>query len=53
MLFAAGVGSACGLRQFLLAIGATILALITLRGVMYLERKLLRRSVGAPPGSKS
>jgi putative Mg2+ transporter-C (MgtC) family protein len=53
MLFAAAVGSACGLRQFLLAIGATILALITLRGVMYLERKLRRRSVAPPSGSKS
>src|SRR6266508_2798423 len=53
MLFAAAVGSACGLRQFLLAIGATILALITLRGVMYLERKLLRRSVAPPRGPKS
>ncbi len=53
MLFSAAVGSACGLRQFLLAIGATILALLTLRGVMYLEHKLLRRSAAPPPGSKS
>jgi len=53
MLFSAAVGSAVGLRQFLLAIGATVLALITLRGVMVLEDKLLRRRGGASPGPTS
>jgi putative Mg2+ transporter-C (MgtC) family protein len=49
MLFAAAVGSAVGLRQFLLAIGATVLALVTLRGVKFLEDRLLRRP--QPPSS--
>ena len=49
MLFAAAVGSAVGLRQYVLAVGATILALITLRGLMYVEDKLVRRA-GPPPG---
>jgi putative Mg2+ transporter-C (MgtC) family protein len=43
MLFSAAVGSAVGLRQFLLAIGATVLALVTLRGVRLIEDRLLRR----------
>jgi putative Mg2+ transporter-C (MgtC) family protein len=44
MLFAAAVGSAVGLRQFVLAIGAAILAVATLRGVMFLENRLRRRA---------
>jgi uncharacterized membrane protein YhiD involved in acid resistance len=47
MLFSAAVGSAVGLRQFVLAVGATILALVTLRGLLYVEVKLRRR----PPDS--
>ena len=47
MLFAAAVGSAVGLRQFVLAIGAAILAVLTLRGVMMLETKLRRRASGS------
>ncbi len=50
MLFSAGVGSACGLRQFLLAVGATILALLTLRGFKILEGRIRRRPPGPPPG---
>jgi putative Mg2+ transporter-C (MgtC) family protein len=50
MLFSAAVGSAVGLRQFLLAIGATVLALLTLRGVMYFEEKLVRRRGGGSAG---
>jgi len=42
MLFAASVGSAAGLGQFALAIGATLLALATLRGVKRLEERLRR-----------
>ena len=40
MLFAASVGSASGLGQFALAIGATLLALATLKGVKRLEGKI-------------
>ena len=54
MLFAAAVGSAVGLRQFVLAIGAAVLAVGTLRGVMLLENRLRRRpsdSTGRPRNS--
>jgi putative Mg2+ transporter-C (MgtC) family protein len=51
MLFAAAVGSAVGLRQFLLAIGATILALATLRLVLSLEGRLPRGGGGSPDRS--
>jgi uncharacterized membrane protein YhiD involved in acid resistance len=50
----AAVGSAVGLRQFVLTIGAAILAVATLRGVMLLENKLRRRapdSSGRPRNS--
>ncbi len=50
MLFAAAVGVATGLRQFALAVGATLLALVTLRGVRFLEAKI-RREPPSPPGS--
>jgi putative Mg2+ transporter-C (MgtC) family protein len=42
MLFAAAVGVATGLHQFALAVGATFLALVTLRGVRRLEGKIRR-----------
>ena len=48
MLFAAAVGSAVGLRQFVLGIGAAFLALGTLRGMLYIERKLRTR----PPDTR-
>jgi putative Mg2+ transporter-C (MgtC) family protein len=47
MLFSATVGSAVGLRQYLLAVGAAILALVTLRGVRTIEDKVLRRRPAA------
>ena len=50
MLFSAAVGSAVGLQQFLLAIGATVLALITLRGMKFIEDRLLRRSHASSAG---
>jgi putative Mg2+ transporter-C (MgtC) family protein len=57
MLFAAAVGSAVGLRLFLVAIGATLLALATLRGMRFLEEKFLEEKLrrSAPPsgGEKS
>ena len=53
MLFSAAVGSAVGLRLFLLAIGATILALITLRGFTAIEAVIRRRASARPPGSQS
>ena len=43
LLFAAAVGSAVGLRQFVLGIGASLLAVATLRGVLSVERKLRSR----------
>ncbi len=48
MLFAAAVGVAVGLREVPLAVGATLLALATLRGVKYLEVKLRRQPPSAP-----
>lgn len=43
LLFAAAVGGSVALKQFVLAVGATILALVTLRGLGVFERKLARR----------
>jgi putative Mg2+ transporter-C (MgtC) family protein len=48
MLFAATVGASAALRQYGLSVGATLLALITLRAVRLLEGKLRNR--GKPPG---
>jgi len=50
MLFSAAVGSAVGLRLFVLAVGGTLLALVTLRGLLRVEDKLLRRPSASPPG---
>jgi putative Mg2+ transporter-C (MgtC) family protein len=55
MLFAAAVGSAVGLRLFVVAIGATLLALVTLRGMMFLEERFLeanRPRPGPPSGGQ-
>jgi putative Mg2+ transporter-C (MgtC) family protein len=53
MLFSAAIGSAVGLSLFLLAIGATLLALFTLRGLLLIEARV-RRQTGEdtrnPPG---
>jgi putative Mg2+ transporter-C (MgtC) family protein len=35
---------------FVLAVGATVLALVTLRGLMYVEDRLLGRPPASPPG---
>jgi putative Mg2+ transporter-C (MgtC) family protein len=43
MLFAATVGASASLRQYTLAAGATLLALVTLRAVRLLEERLRRR----------
>jgi putative Mg2+ transporter-C (MgtC) family protein len=51
MLFSAAVGSAVGLRLFLVAIGGTVLALVTLRGLMRLEEFVRRRRSDSPPES--
>ncbi len=48
MLFAAAVGVAVGLREVTLGAGATLLALVTLRGVKRLEGKLRRQPPSAP-----
>lgn len=40
ILLAASVGISIGLRQFTLAIGVTLLALIALRGVNYIQSKV-------------
>jgi putative Mg2+ transporter-C (MgtC) family protein len=49
LLFSATVGSAVGLRLFLLAAGATALALVTLRGFLVLENAIRRRAENRPP----
>jgi putative Mg2+ transporter-C (MgtC) family protein len=48
MLFAAAVGVATGLRQFTLAVGAAVLAVVTLRGVGFLEGKIRRGPPSRP-----
>lgn len=40
LLLSGGIGIATSLRQFVLAVGITLLALIVLRGLVLLERKL-------------
>jgi putative Mg2+ transporter-C (MgtC) family protein len=47
LLFAAAIGATVGLEQFHLAVGVTLLALSTLRGLGALEEKL--RARGSPP----
>jgi putative Mg2+ transporter-C (MgtC) family protein len=42
ILVAAGVGIAVALSQLILAVGVTILTLVTLRGVPFLEKRLSR-----------
>ena len=44
ILFAAAVGVCVALSQLVLAIGVTVLVLVTLRGVGFVERLLERRS---------
>jgi len=46
LLFAAAVGGSVALHQYVLAIGGTILVLITLRGLGLFERKLIRMRDG-------
>jgi putative Mg2+ transporter-C (MgtC) family protein len=43
ILFAAAVGVSVALSQWVLAIGATLLVLITLRGLGFLQRRLWKR----------
>lgn len=43
ILFAAAVGVCVALRQFVLALGVTLLALLTLRAVKWVEGRFLRR----------
>ncbi len=50
MLFAAAVGVAVALRQFPLAVGATLLALGTLRGLKWVEGWIARRRSARLPG---
>jgi putative Mg2+ transporter-C (MgtC) family protein len=52
MLFAATVGASASLRQYVLAVGATLFALVTLRFVRWIEQRIRdRRSADSPsPG---
>jgi putative Mg2+ transporter-C (MgtC) family protein len=50
MLFAATIGASAALRQYGLGVGATALALVTLRGLRLLEGKLRARR-SPPPSS--
>lgn len=40
LLFSASVGICVALRQFVLAVGVTLLSLLVLRGVLFVEQKL-------------
>ena len=53
MLFAATVGASTSLRQYTLAAGATLLALVTLRIVRRIEEKLRDRRRSATPSRDS
>jgi putative Mg2+ transporter-C (MgtC) family protein len=46
LLFAAGVGVSVALLQFVVAIGGTIMVLVTLRVMGWLEHLLARRRKG-------
>lgn len=49
LLFVAAIGATVGLEQFPLAVGVTLLALMTLRGLRVLEKKLRDRRASLPP----
>ena len=49
LLFVAAIGATVGLEQFPLAVGVTLLALATLRGLRAVEKKLRQRRVPPPP----
>jgi putative Mg2+ transporter-C (MgtC) family protein len=49
LLLVAAIGATVGLEQFPLAVGVTLLALATLRGLRVLEEKLRRRGGFRPP----
>jgi putative Mg2+ transporter-C (MgtC) family protein len=49
LLFVAAIGATVGLEQFPLAVGVTLLALVTLRGLRAVEKKLRQRRVPPPP----
>lgn len=47
VLFSGGIGVAVGVRQWWLAIGATLLALLVLRGLQQVEVRIRRRAEAA------
>ncbi len=49
LLFVAAIGATVGLEQFPLAVGVTLLALATLRGLRVIEKKLRERRISPPP----
>ena len=49
LLFVAAIGATVGLEQFPLAVGVTLLALVTLRGLRAVDKKLRQRRVPPPP----
>jgi len=53
MLFAATVGAVTSLREYGLALGATLLALATLHLVGAMEKKIRSRRGPAPPASRA
>lgn len=52
MLFAAGVGASMGLGEFILGLGATLLALLTLRTLGPLSYRLSGRATNDPSDQK-
>jgi len=52
MLFAATIGASASLRQYGLAAGATALALVTLRGLHWVEQKIRTRGSPDPSGPR-
>jgi putative Mg2+ transporter-C (MgtC) family protein len=52
MLFAATIGATASLRQYWLAAGATVLALVTLRGLRWVEQKIRTRGSPDPSGQR-
>jgi putative Mg2+ transporter-C (MgtC) family protein len=53
ILFTAAVGVCVALAQFVLAVGATLLVLVTLRGVGLLEGRLRKGHTDSPGGAGS
>jgi uncharacterized membrane protein YhiD involved in acid resistance len=51
MLLAATIGVAVASRQWALAVGVTVLTLVTLRGILWVEKRIGPAETGRPSDS--